>query len=119
VQQNRVRFAVQGGRLNARTLDQRTRELRGTLVNAQQRLALAMSRQVAVKSERYGSLSKLFNALNYTSVLERGFAVVTDIDGHLVKRAAEVAPGQRLKIRFSDDTLEAAARKTSGQGELF
>jgi exodeoxyribonuclease VII large subunit len=119
VQQNRVRLAVQGGKLNARTLGQRTRELGGTLANTRQRLALAMSRQIAMKRERYHSSSKLFAALNYTSVLERGFAVVQDADGHLVKKAAAVTPGQRLKIRFSDDTLEVAARKAYSQGELF
>jgi exodeoxyribonuclease VII large subunit len=63
--------------------------------------------------------SKLLEALSYGAVLARGFALVTDVRGRPLKRAAEVARGQRLKIRFSDDTLDATARPNTTQGELF
>jgi exodeoxyribonuclease VII large subunit len=119
VQHHRLELTRSAGRLNAAPLRQRTRELASRLGDSQARMKASVLRLIATKNERLTSEAKLFAALNYTSVLSRGFAVVMDTKGKPLKTAAEIAEGQSLKIRFSDDTLGAIARKRSSQGELF
>ncbi len=53
-----------------------------------------------------GSSARL-HALNPLSVLERGYAVIQRPDGALLTRAAQATPGEDVRIRFSDGTLQA------------
>ena len=69
--------------------------------------------------DRLSAEAKLFAALNYTSVLARGFALVLDTKGQPVKQAAAVSPGQTLKIQFSDDTLTVHGRQENRPGRTF
>ena len=48
-------------------------------------------------------------ALSYTRVLERGFALVSDPAGHPLTSAAAIAPGARLRIRLADGEIKATA----------
>jgi exodeoxyribonuclease VII large subunit len=65
-------------------------------------------------------------------VLARGFAVVKDAEGRIVKRAASVSSGNVLDIEFADGKVAAVAsggtvrpkpaprgKPGSGQGSLF
>ena len=64
-------------------------------------------------------------------MLDRGFALVTDAQGKLVRRAADVARGEAIGIEFSDGRVDAVAAGTppprakkqgperGGQGSLF
>ena len=79
----------------------------------------AMRQHLQGASDRLSTQAKLFAALNYTSILARGFALVLDEANRPVKLAASVAAGQSLKIQFADDTLAVTASKKTKQGELF
>ncbi len=79
----------------------------------------AMRQHLQGASDRLSTQAKLFAALNYMSVLARGFALVLDEANRPVKLAASVAAGQSLKIQFADDTLAVTASKKTKQGELF
>ena len=48
-------------------------------------------------------------ALSYTRVLERGFALVSDPAGHPLTSASTIAPGDRLRIRLADGEVKATA----------
>ncbi|ESW84148.1 hypothetical protein X772_18175 [Mesorhizobium sp. LSJC280B00] len=69
-------------------------------------------------------------------MLARGFALVKDADGAVVKHAAEVASGMALSLEFADGTADAVAisgtarpktvakpaaklKAPGGQGSLF
>ncbi|MBX3576473.1 MAG: exodeoxyribonuclease VII large subunit [Rhizobiaceae bacterium] len=98
---------------------------------ADQAMELALERRLT----RLGQASRLFDSLGYTSVLKRGYAVVKDADGAVVKTAAEVRPGAGLKLEFADGEAGAVATGTAtprkpayrlrskapipGQGSLF
>src|SRR5690606_25082647 len=43
------------------------------------------------------------------AILERGYALVTDADGAVLRRAAEVTPGTELSLRFADGVAGAIA----------
>ena len=56
---------------------------------------------------------RLMSTLSHKAVLARGFALVRDAEGEVVKRAADVASGAALSIEFADGTAHAVA--TSGE----
>ena len=60
-------------------------------------------------------------ALSYTRVLERGFALVSDAAGHPLTSAKSIEPGARLRLRLADGEVRATAdggRTGSRQGAL-
>ena len=59
-----------------------------------------------LRLERAG---QLLTALSYRGVLERGFALVRDVDGNPLRRAAAVQAGQGLDIEFADGRVRATA----------
>jgi exodeoxyribonuclease VII large subunit len=58
--------------------------------------------------------AKLLESYSFRSVLERGFALVRDQDGHPVLAAADVHAGDTLAIDFADGRI--GARVTDGAG---
>ena len=80
------------------------------------------------RTERVYALHTLLNSLGYKAVLARGYALVRDGEGHPVRSATDVAPGQALAIEFADGAVAATAdgakqkRRPSAraqQGSLF
>ena len=57
--------------------------------------------------DRLNALEALLGSLGYRAVLASGYALVRDGDGHPVRSAADVAPGQALAIEFADGTIAA------------
>jgi exodeoxyribonuclease VII large subunit len=60
-------------------------------------------------------------ALSYTRVLERGFAMVADAAGHPITSAAAIQPGDRLRLRLADGEVRATAdggKASTRQGSL-
>ncbi len=51
-------------------------------------------------------LSVQLRALNPLNVLERGYSLTQRMDGRLVRRAAEVNPGERLRTRLARGSIE-------------
>ena len=58
---------------------------------------------------RLDGLGKLLKALSYQSVLARGFALVRDRDGRMLRSAKAIAPGMALDIAFADGHAQALA----------
>jgi exodeoxyribonuclease VII large subunit len=73
------------------------------------------------RSDLRGSMIHL-EAVSPLSVLARGYALVTDRSGQPLTRAAEIAPGAALRLRFADGEVAVSAdpAKTgpSRQGQL-
>ena len=61
------------------------------------------------RRERLARLEQLRQSLGHASVLARGFALVRDEDNRLVRAAAAVAAGQRLRLQFADGEIAAKA----------
>ncbi|MEJ0016377.1 MAG: exodeoxyribonuclease VII large subunit [Acetobacteraceae bacterium] len=64
-----------------------------------------------------GSAARL-ESVSPLAVLQRGYALVTDTTGHPLTSAATVAPGARLRLRFSDGEVAATADRPERQGRL-
>jgi exodeoxyribonuclease VII large subunit len=82
---------------------------RERLVELARRSTRAMTILRERRAARVGALDTLLNSLGYKAVLARGYALVRDGDGHPVRSAAEVAPGQALAIELADGAVTATA----------
>jgi len=72
-----------------------------------ERLAPALEGQLARKARQLEAVSKLFDSLNYKSVLKRGFALVRDAGGQPLHSAEAVLDGQALVLEFADGKADA------------
>jgi exodeoxyribonuclease VII large subunit len=54
-------------------------------------------------------------ALSPLKVLERGFSLTLRADGHLVTRAADAPPGQRIRVRLREGELGAVVEENNGE----
>ncbi|RDE10643.1 exodeoxyribonuclease VII large subunit [Pelagibacterium lacus] len=77
------------------------------LETAAARLDAAYLRTVETRRARLDGLSKLLSSVSYHQVLARGFALVTDSAGNLVRTAADVQPGDALSIDVAQGTIAA------------
>lgn len=82
-----------------------------------ERLAPAFHRQIARKADRLEAISKLFDSLNYKSVLERGFALVRDASGQPLHSAADVTEGRALVLEFADGKADATGGRNGARSK--
>jgi exodeoxyribonuclease VII large subunit len=116
---------------------------RRRLESATVRLLRAFCGGVEQRRAHLGQLEKLRQSLGHRAVLARGFALVRNEAGALLRGVGEVAKGERLDIEFADGHVKATAngggdrkapaaaspdgetrsqrekKKTPGQGSLF
>jgi len=57
-------------------------------------------------------------ALSPQRTLDRGYAVVTDAQGAVVRRASQVHPGDRVQVRLAAGRLAAAVTDADVDGEV-
>ena len=107
-QNKRLRLATVGARLSTRTLTDELRHARARLAPCADRLQPALRRIVVQRGNDLGSLGKLLESYSYKGVLDRGFALVTDDQGHIVRSKAAVRPGQLLAVEVADGQFGAA-----------
>jgi exodeoxyribonuclease VII large subunit len=78
------------------------------------------------RRQRLEQAARLLDSVSYQAILKRGFALVSDASGVLVRRAAVISSGGRLSIEFADGEVSAIAtsgaaarrrRKTSAKSE--
>jgi exodeoxyribonuclease VII large subunit len=60
---------------------------------------------------RLQQLTTHLQALSPLQVLERGYALVFDAEGKLVKESTQVSPGDNLKVRLARGTIRATVKK--------
>jgi exodeoxyribonuclease VII large subunit len=107
-QQKRLALATAGGRLSPNTLLADFRHAQARLSPCAERLRPALRRVIVQRGNALTSLGKLLESLSYKGVLERGFALVTDEQGHIVRSKDAVRPGQLLAVEVADGPFGAA-----------
>ena len=96
-------------RLSPRLLQARLTRGRELVTTFSERAKRARRIYLDRRSQRLQGAWQLLNAYSYRKVLERGFALVRDGDGHPLRSAAAVASGMRLDIEFADGRVAAVA----------
>jgi exodeoxyribonuclease VII large subunit len=82
----------------------------------QARAAQALRNGLAARRRHLEGYDKLLGTLSYQSVLQRGFALVRDSDGRMLRAAVAVQAGDRLDIEFHDGRVEAEALNSGAGG---
>jgi exodeoxyribonuclease VII large subunit len=104
-----TKLARISGRLSTAPLVQRLARLGEKLVAVERRAGQALLNRVTVRRRVLDGKSALLNSLGYQSVLSRGFALVRDEAGLMVRYARSVAPGAALSVEFSDGRVGVVA----------
>ncbi len=88
----------------------RLRNDRQRLDDLTHRAGLALAHAVTLEEAQLHGLKQRLLALNPLAVLKRGFAVVTTLQGDLVRSVSQVKPGDALNVRVADGAIPAQVR---------
>ncbi|MFT4113204.1 MAG: exodeoxyribonuclease VII large subunit [Silvibacterium sp.] len=77
------------------------------------RLAQAQHAGLERRRARVEALERMLHSLSPLGVLERGYALVYDDQGGLLRSAREAQPGQTLRTRLAHGTVESRVTTTS------
>jgi exodeoxyribonuclease VII large subunit len=64
-------------------------------------------------SDEVGHIRGRLFALSPAATLRRGYAIVQSLDGRVIRRATDVAAGERLMVRFAEDQLRVTAERAA------
>ena len=98
---SRLDSALTGRKLGADTAR------RARLPELGARLEAATRRRLERAADRLGALDQLRRSLNPEAPLARGYALVQRADGALVHAAAALKPGDAVRLKFADASLDA------------
>ncbi|MBQ1052921.1 exodeoxyribonuclease VII large subunit [Micromonospora sp. C51] len=77
------------------------------VVALRQRAGRCLGHRLAAAGEDLRHTLARLRALSPAATLDRGYAIVQRADGHVVRAATEVAPGDPLRVRLADGELSA------------
>jgi exodeoxyribonuclease VII large subunit len=104
---HRVRLERLDARLRARHPRLRLEPLRLRSTELRQRLDRAISRKLERDRALIIQQGRTLHAVSPLATLERGYAIVFDESGAVVRRAADIAVGERVRIMLGDGELKA------------
>jgi len=111
-ERRRESLAMVRGRL-AR-IDPQVGRLRRDVEQALRRLSSAAPRQLAQQRARLSAAALTLQALSPRKILERGYAIVRDERGGVVKNALDLSKGDRLNLELAQGSADVQVQRTSG-----
>ncbi len=135
-QQKALMLAKITPRLSSRSLIKQKHDFDNELMQLSKRMPIAFERVKNDKNNQLIGFGKLLKSLSYKSVLQRGFAIVSDDKDKLVRSGKQVKTNQLLNIQFADDKISVIvadneiakpkakikpklSKKDDGQSSLF
>ena len=112
MRERRARFSRTAARLSPAPIARRQKLQADAISGLSRRQDQAISRRLDRLRGSLTQADRLLATLSHKAVLARGFALVKDADGAVIKRAQDVASGAALLLEFADGTADAVA--TSG-----
>jgi exodeoxyribonuclease VII large subunit len=109
VRERRTRFSRTAKRLSPAPIARRQKLQADALAALTRRQDHAMSRRLDRLRGQLTQADRLLATLSHKAVLARGFALVKDAAGVVIKLAADVTPGAALLLEFADGTADAVA----------
>lgn len=103
--QGRERLAGTAARLNARLLTQRLERGKDQLARVRLTPAL-VERPIAQARDRLDALARLAEQLHPEKPLERGYAMVRNVEGAVVTSSAQARDHAALRLQFKDGELD-------------
>jgi exodeoxyribonuclease VII large subunit len=81
------------------------------LTSVRARLEQATQRELARQRERLGGLARQLQAVSPLAVLGRGYAILQDDEGAVIRRASDTQPGQTLTARLGKGRLQVEVKR--------
>ncbi|GAB5415891.1 MAG: exodeoxyribonuclease VII large subunit [Congregibacter sp.] len=110
----RGRIEHQRQRLNAMSPADKIMRKRQTLTQDAARMRAATESRLAAHAHFLQRSEQLLRSLSPLAVLGRGYAILEDERGHIVRQAGTVEPEQRLRARLAEGRLRLRVEETSG-----
>ncbi|WP_292173274.1 exodeoxyribonuclease VII large subunit, partial [Mesorhizobium sp.] len=133
--ERRARFKRTAARLSPAPIVRRQKAQGDALTGLTRRQDHAIARRLDRLRASLTQADRLLSTLSHKAVLARGFALVKDAEGAVIKLAADVVPGAALSLEFADGSADAVAtgggarakasakpakpREPGNQGSLF
>ena len=105
-----TRYVRTAARLRPGPIGQRIAVCGERLKALNTRAAQALINRLATRRRQLEGSAKLLASVSYQGVLQRGFALVRDSDGRMVREAASLHAGDALELEFRDGRVDAEAR---------
>ena len=93
--------------LSPASLSARVSAAKGSLDLLDQRRTSAMTAGQKLRDEKLGVQMAKLNALSPLAVLTRGYSIVQNAEGSVLRDAGSAKPGDKLKIRLERGKLDA------------
>jgi exodeoxyribonuclease VII large subunit len=93
-----------GGRLGARKPD--VTAVRATMQGLRHRAAISINTQLSQRREALAALSSQLEMLNPQRTLERGYAIVTDDQGAVMRAPSQLKPHSTLTVRLAEGSAQ-------------
>ncbi len=101
----RIAFSRTASRLRPEPLAADAKRARTALKDAAGRARPALNRIWDAKKTALGSQAKLLETLSYQATLDRGYAIVRDPSGKLLRSAKAVTASEQVDLTLSDGTV--------------
>lgn len=109
LQRHKQQLAMLQGRITIEPTARRQRVQRDLLTALTRRGTQAVVLRLERLRGRVIQADRLMASLSHKAVLARGFALVRDADGAVIKQASDVASGMALSLEFADGIADAVA----------
>ncbi len=110
--QQRQRFELATSRLRYHDLRRSLQTTRKVLDGQTESLAATMRRALADRRARLERMTEYLQALSPLAILDRGYALVFDASGKLVKDAEQVQAGDTIRARVARGEISATVGET-------
>lgn len=109
----RSSLALLESRLMSRSPLSRVQQLQRDNLQWRKRLDAAMHQQLQGKTQRLAHLAQLLDSLSPLGTLQRGFAILTDSQGNVMRDASAVAVGDEVEARLAQGRLGLIVKHTT------
>jgi len=99
------RLQLLQARLQRHHPEQQLRQLQTRLDFCARQLPLQIRQLLRRQQQRLAASAQLLNSVSPLATLQRGYAIVSDERGALLRRAADTAPGATVQARLADGRL--------------
>ncbi len=107
----RERLQALSARLQRQTPAHHIRQLSNQMVFQQQRLAALIMMQINRKKTNLANGAAKLDALSPLSTLQRGYAIVSTPDQHVIRTSKDIHSGDNILVRMQDGSLACKVEK--------
>lgn len=101
----RIAFARSASRLRPEPLVSDARRARKALTDTARRARPALDRILTAKRQAFASEEKLLETLSYQATLKRGYAIVRDTNGKVLRTISQVADKPEIGLTLADGQI--------------